>query len=194
MKLPEDLIQLISEAKADTQGNWDLDDDWDPETMNESTIGRLINRLHYYYPGALRWLVVSSARYALPCWYVSLDDTGPEKILVQLEAYLCEGTEPSWRQVTRKITSPLTDCRFSDTQGAADAVHFAARYLHHLEPFYAGLSISAASIAYEHVLDDHDYRGWLLRVALPAALEDRPLSRDEQDALRGPWKPTGPGL
>jgi hypothetical protein len=97
---------------------------------------------------------------------------------------LSEGIEVDWNEATRSVPSPYTDCRYSDTQSASDAVADCARYIQTKNALYAIYCISDADIAYDHVLVEDNFRQWLIEVAIPVAIQKREMNQQEQEALR----------
>jgi hypothetical protein len=73
---------------------------------------------------------------------------------------------------------------YSETQSASDAVAECARYVVGRAPRNAVYCISAADVAYNHVLTGDAFRFWLVKVAIPIALNKREMTWAEQDAMR----------
>lgn len=88
------------------------------------------------------------------------------------------------RDATVPTPSPFDDCRSSETESASEAVASCARFLESGDPIFVIYCISAADVAYDHVLVDHEFRRWLLDVAIPGTLEGRCLTEAEQNGLR----------
>ena len=82
------------------------------------------------------------------------------------------------------IQSPHQDCRYSDTQGAVDAITHAARYINNETVLDAVYSISSADLAYNHVLTEDEFRTWLLKVAMPVGAEHREMTFLERNEYR----------
>jgi hypothetical protein len=130
------------------------------------------------------WLTYFVARRALACWEVSCANPRPRRIVESLGRHLGQGADVDWADAIRATRSPFHDCRYSDTQSASDAVAEAARYIRQRDPRHAIYCISAADIAYDHVLVEDCFRQWLLDVAIPSALEKREMTPEEQEAIR----------
>jgi hypothetical protein len=73
---------------------------------------------------------------------------------------------------------------YSETQSAADAVAECARYIRGREPRKAIYCISAADVAYNHVLAGDQFRRWLVDVAIPVALNKREMTDVERESMR----------
>jgi hypothetical protein len=172
-----------------------IDDEWDSDYTIEGEIARarpparFVQAAHAIDPEALRWLVYFSARRALSCWELSCEETRPRRIVEALGRHLREGAQVDWSDAIRAERSPFNDCRYSDTQSAANAVAEAARFLHLRNPGHVDYCISFADVAYDHVLVEDRFREWLIDVAIPVALQKREMTPEEQEALRGPLEP-----
>jgi hypothetical protein len=163
---------------------WDAEEGMADDEIFAVPPGRLALAIHHHDPEILDWLVYFVARRALPCWELSCTSSQPRKIVDAIARFLCENHWPDWVECTQKISSPHYDCLRSETQSAADAVVYAARYLESREPRFAVCCISAASCAYDHILLEDRFREWFLGVALPVAYEKREMTKSEQEALR----------
>lgn len=183
------LVGAIEELRAGLSEWWDADDGMSDDYVMALPPGRFVMTAYAHDPAILRWLVYFVARRALSCWELSCDDGRPRRLVEELGDFLREGVPVDWVGACRATPSPFSDCRYSDTQGASDAVAEAARYIHTGDPLRAIYCLSAGDCAYGHVLTEDSYREWLVEVAIPVALEKREMTPSEQEAMRG----RGPG-
>lgn len=167
--------------------NWDSDEDMPAGTVSKRPIAEYAQILHAQNPRALQWLTYACARRVLPCWEVNSRSHRPRILVEQVAAFL-NGSHAAldWQTATTPTPSPHADCRFSEMAAASGAVANCAKYLHTSEPAFAVYCISDADLAYDHVLVDHDFRRWLIEVAIPAVHEGRDLTPSEHEALRPP--------
>ena len=179
------LAQAIEELRAGRDAVWDADDSMDDVYVMSLPIGSFILAAHAFDSGVVCWLTYFVARRALPCWEVSCAEARPRRIVEALGGHLHNGADVDWADAERATPSPFRDCRYSDTQSASNAVAEAARYIHGRDPLHAVYCVSAADVAYDHVLTEDRFREWPVGVAIPVALERREMNPEEREAMRG---------
>lgn len=184
MSIAKEIQPFVSAVLADIEGNWDFDDSMAVGHVQVLSYGRLLVAIHKFDRRALEWLTYFVARRGLSCWELSCRDTRPRRIVEQLGKYLLDGGPIEWSDVVRATPSPFNDCRFSDTQSASEAVAECARYISGHNPINSVYCVSSADVAYDHVLTDHRFREWFIRMAVPVALEKREMDEAEREALR----------
>lgn len=156
---------------------WDADHQMEDEYVLNSPLGVFAQTLHNVNPSVLERLTYFSALKALPCWEFHLDGTQLRERLRKIRNVV--HAKLSKNQInTRSISSTLNDCRYSETQGAADAIAYCAKYLETGNPIFAIYSLSGADCAYDHIYTNDDYRNWLIDVALDIAVDNDDISED----------------
>lgn len=175
---------LVRQTVAELDDNWDVDEDMPESRLDQVAYGRLLLTLHHEDPEALGWLCFFVARRAVACWQANTDDPTLPTRLEMLSAFYLHNRQPDWELLAAAVASPFQDCRFSDTQSAADAVAWAARYARHRTPAAAVYCVSSADVAYAHVLTEHEFRRWFLEVALPDSLKKVDMGTSEREAYR----------
>ena len=176
---------------------WDADDGMPLEHVLGSPLGQATRLIHEDDRTTLKWVCYFVARRALACWDLSCEDSRPRNMVRVIGRHLAD-PDVSLDDLCELIRSPHSDCRYSDTQGAADSVAHAARYLRGESLPDAIYCISGADLAYDHVLTEDGFREWLIEVAIPVASEHREMTFDERFAKRTSgfgleathWEPT----
>lgn len=184
MAVPKALDALIGETVTELDDNWDIDEDMPASRMHELAYSRLLLAMYDEGREVLSWLTFFVARRAVSCWEANTDDPRLPARLKMLSDFYLEGHQPNWALLRQPVPSPFRDCRYSDTQSAADSVAWAAAYAYENVPSAAVYCVSSADVAYDHVLTDHEFRRWFLEVALPASFKKTDLSLAEQHAYR----------
>lgn len=165
-------------------GHWDADESMTDEYVRSLPIGRVTTALHAHAPDALRWLVYDVARATLVCWEHDAASRRPRRAVEKLRRFLVEGRAPRWRPIVRLSPFMLR----TESIGAAHAlwtIRRAAAYLRDGDERLAISCFSDASCAFEHSFNVDAFRAWFVRVAIPAALEQRELTDEEAVPLRG---------
>ncbi len=178
------LDHAVQELRAGLDECWDADDGMDDSHVMSLPVGRFVMAAYAFDPAAVCWLTYFVARRALACWELSCADERPRCIVDALGRHLRNGASVDWADAIVPTPSPYDDCLYSHTQTASDAAADAAHYIHHRNPIRAIYCISAADIAYDHVLTKDRFRLWLIEVAIPVAHAKREMTRKEQDAMR----------
>lgn len=173
---------------------WDADASLVPEVSWQSPPGLLVAAILRTVPSPLEvlaLLALSTAKRALSCWELYCDKGGPLDAVAAAErAVRSVGPIPDEQfEEEAEPTSggvPIVDCRACDTGAAADAAAHLVRFVRRREPLDCVYCLSAAEIAFDQSpLGERDhFHRWLQDVALPAALERRVLSADEEIAFR----------
>lgn len=176
----ENINQIKENLRKELNSNWDADEDMESDYVRKSPLGIFAIELHRINPVILERLTFFSALKALPCWELSCDGKELKQVLKKINSYISNNlTKEELKDVSTPIQSPMNDCRYSDTQGTADAAGFCAKYIITQEPLFAIYSISGADFAYDHVYTNDNYREWLIDVALPIALKKETISNEE---------------
>jgi hypothetical protein len=178
------ITHTIEELRREIKGWWDADDSMANDYVLALPQGKLVQAIYDVDPAILFWLTFFVARRTLPCWEISCNDPTPRENVEAIGRYLREGAVLDWADVSKAVSSPYNDCRFSETQSAADAVANCAHYIQTQDPVYAIYCISNGDIAYDHVLVDDRFREWLIDIAIPVALKKREMTVEEQEAMR----------
>ena len=183
------LQAAIEDLRTGLDVTWDADDGMPDDYVMSLPTGRFVMAAHSFDPEVLCWLTYFAARRALSCWEESCSERRPRRIVEQIGGFLCRGEAVDWGDAARATPSPHNDCLHSETQSASDAVAECARYIVEREPRNAVYCISAANVAYDHVLTGDAFRPWLVKLAIPIALNKREMTWAEQEALRQARRP-----
>lgn len=140
----------------------------------------------------LTWLAFFAARRSLPCWDLYSDGDQPHQTLEVVKRWLVRGEQPErWELFTRAVQPTyrgrqIIDCTYSDTRAVAVAVAALARFCQYGDPGKAEEALESAADAFcsSPLGDGDDFHQWLVTIALPAALQSRELSDEEQQVLR----------
>jgi hypothetical protein len=172
--------QIQENLRKELNSNWDADDGMDDDSVRKSPLGIFAVELHKINPVVLERLTFFSALKALPCWELDCDSKNLKQVLKRIELSITDNMiEENLHEVSTPIQSPMKDCRYSNTQGAADAAGFCAKYILSKDPIDAVYSLSGAEVVYDHVYTNDNYREWLIDVALPIAFEKATISNAE---------------
>ena len=139
-------LAILTDAKGE---NWDADDGMPLDRVLTSPLGRAMRRIHDADRGALEWICFFVARRALACWDMSCGDLRPREMVRLIGEHLLD-RRTSLDEPCTLIRSPHRDCRYSDTQGAADSVAHAARYVRDGMAPDSIFCVSGADLAYTH--------------------------------------------
>lgn len=143
--------QTQENLRKELYSDWDADDHMDESYVRKSPLGIFASELHNANSVILERLTFFSAFKALPCWELSCDGKELKQVLKRIELFITyRMINEDLKKVSTPIQSPMTDCRYSDTQSTADAAGFCAKYILSKDPIYAVYSISGADTAYDH--------------------------------------------
>jgi hypothetical protein len=183
-------LQILIESRDES---WDVGDE-PTDDLWASTLGRFVAALGEVATNerTMELLVLFVARRALACWQIYCDGTGPDEGVQTAErvlagenpkSELCRFVEPAIPMFRDVV---INDCRTCDTSCAAAAVTYMAQAIVDGNPHYVILCLSAADSAFDQSpLNLHEeFRRWLIEVAVPAAVEQRPLSSEEASRFR----------
>jgi hypothetical protein len=139
----------------------------------------------------LAFLTLAVAKRSLACWELYCDRDDPIRAVEAAERAIRFGGPVPTEQLEEPAEPtfggvPIVDCRACDTGSASDAVAHLVRFVRRRDPLDAIFCLSAAEIAFDQspLGERDDFHRWLRDVALPAAVERRPLSSDEESAYR----------
>jgi hypothetical protein len=185
------LVGLLSGSREE---GWDLDDSMPDDRLWASPIGRFVAgvRDSSHTPRAMRLLALFAARRAVACWLLYCDGTTPIECIQATERVL-DGDSPVSDlrpflapAVPSYQGEPIVDCRACDTGCAADAIAHMARLFAEGDPRELALCLSSADMAFDQspLVRRDQFRQWLIEVAVPAALDERKLTEEEQARFR----------
>jgi hypothetical protein len=168
---------------------WDADTSLGPEAAWKSVPGRLVDAIRSGVPSpaeVLSLLALAAAKRSLACWELYCAGDIPIRAVEAAERALCGGGPLPEERLEEPAESPFEDCRACDTGCAADAAAHLVRLVRGHDPVDCIYCLSAADMAFDQSpLGARDeFRRWLSEVVLPAAVERRPLTADEESALR----------
>ncbi len=140
----------------------------------------------------LGWLTYFAVRRALPCWDLYSDGDYPHKALEAVRSWLAHGERTEKGLAHANAVEPtyrgrrIIDCTYSDTMAVSESVAALARFCESGDPAVAREALHSAEDAFRFspLWQQDQFRQWLACVALPASLEPRDLTADEQVAHR----------
>ena len=171
-----------------------MDDSTPDDRLWASPIGRFVAgvRDRSRNPRAMRLLALFAARRAIACWLLYCDGTTPVEGIEATERVLerdapVSDLQPFFEPAAPSCQGvPIVDCRACDTGCAATAVAHMARLVARGDARDLALCLSAADMAFDQspLAPRDQFRRWLIEVAVPAALDERTLTEEEQSRFR----------
>ncbi len=142
---------------------WDADDSMDKEYCLSTPAGKYVTAIHPSNSKSLEWLCFFISRKVLKCW----NNEELQELIKSIEDYLFEEKLYILNMKHYEVSSPYHDCRYSETQSAADSITNAVRYIQTKNPIFAIYCISDADCAFDHALIEEKFREWLIKQAIP---------------------------